>query len=306
MIHVANGTGGSNNVVDRKGIASYLLITFIATYAIEFLLIAAGLRFVNGGAGTFLEMVIFAVMWIPAVATVITVKFVTKEGFALTRLRFDRFASYLLWALLVPVGFAVIYGLVWLLGIRAPDWTLRGFLSLFPGGAKSAKLPLPPGLMIAMIFVGTTVVSPFVNSLWAFGEELGWRGYLLPKLMPLGKARAYLLLGVIWGLWHLPLLLVGFGFAGRDRVLSILLFIAFTTAFGSILNEISLRNKSTFIAAWLHGLFNSQRFGVWAILFAGGNALVSGPFGVVALLTWAAVAAVVLCVRRRRVNAEPG
>lgn len=43
-----------------------------------------------------------------------------------------------------------------------------------------------------------------VTLLMVFGEEYGWRGYLVPKLLPLGEVRASLIVGVIWGVWHFP------------------------------------------------------------------------------------------------------
>jgi membrane protease YdiL (CAAX protease family) len=74
-------------------------------------------------------------------------------------------------------------------------------------------------------------MGPAVNGLFAFGEELGWRGYLLPKLMPLGKWKAYVLVGIIWGLWHGPLVLAGFNYPAFP-VLGVLGMIGMTTTFG--------------------------------------------------------------------------
>ena len=48
-----------------------------------------------------------------------------------------------------------------------------------------------------------------VNGLFAFGEEYGWRGVLADELRPLGLARASLLTGVLWGLWHAPIIILG-------------------------------------------------------------------------------------------------
>jgi hypothetical protein len=64
------------------------------------------------------------------------------------------------------------------------------------------------------------------------------------------------------------------------------LFAIFTTALGIIVNELSLRHRSSILAAWMHGLFNSQRFGVWALLFAGANPVLGGSFGVIGIVIW--------------------
>jgi membrane protease YdiL (CAAX protease family) len=62
----------------------------------------------------------------------------------------------------------------------------------------------------AVLFVGGAVTLPL-----AIGEEYGWRGYLLPRLLPLGEARATLVLALIWGSWHLPILLIGLNYPGQ-------------------------------------------------------------------------------------------
>jgi membrane protease YdiL (CAAX protease family) len=52
------------------------------------------------------------------------------------------------------------------------------------------------------------LVGAFINVIPAIGEELGWRGWLLPKRMPLGTVPALVLSGIIWGIWHAPLVLL--------------------------------------------------------------------------------------------------
>jgi membrane protease YdiL (CAAX protease family) len=121
-------------------------------------------------------------------------------------------AALLIAALVVPAAFALIYGLTWLLGLSQPDWQMHALRSLLTGaGADSSTLP-QPALFWPILFLVSSLVAPFINSLFGLGEEIGWRGFLLPRLLPLGKPRAYLLLGVIWGIWHAPLIVVGFNY----------------------------------------------------------------------------------------------
>jgi membrane protease YdiL (CAAX protease family) len=220
---------------------------------------------------------------------VLTIKLVTHEGFRGAGLRFGSWRPFAGAALMVPACFLVIYLLTWRLGLGRPDWNFSDFLNQI---AKQSKGEMPaapsPFLVWPAIFFTTLVVAPFFNGLFGFGEELGWRGYLLPKLMPLGKPRAYALLGLIWGLWHLPLVLVGFTYPGHP-LLGALMFIGLTTAFGIYLNELTLRHRSSILAGWAHGVFNSQKLGAWALLFPGVNPLLGGYAGLPGIGVWLAL-----------------
>jgi hypothetical protein len=141
-----------------------------------------------------------------------------------------------------------------------------------------------PTLLLVALFLSSLMIGPFVNSILGMGEEWGWRGYLLPRLMPLGKWKAYLLLGVIWGLWHAPLIVIGFNYPGYP-ILGIFLMILFTTAIGIYINELTLHYKSAILAGWIHGVFNSQGYGIWRLLlFANTDPTLGGVTGIVGIL----------------------
>lgn len=268
-------------MVDRKGITLYLAITFVVTYAIEGALIASGFR-LTGTPALYGQLAIAGVMWVPTVATILTVKFVTREGFEITNFRIGSWRPYLKTALVIPAAFAVIYGLTWLLGLGHPDWRLADFRQLMAStGADVSAMPAPSTLLPLLFFV-SLIVGPTINGVFGFGEEFGWRGYLLPKLMPLGKIRAYLLVGVIWGLWHAPLILVGFNYPGYP-ILGVIWMAGMTTALGVYINELSLRHRSSILAGWMHGAFNGQAYGIWRILFPDVNPLLGGMTGLVGI-----------------------
>ena len=271
--------------LDPKGIFSFLSITFVVTYAIEGGLILSGFRMTQMPAG-YGQLIVAAVMWVPALATVLTIKFVTREGFAIVNFRFGSWKPYLTSGLLVPICFVFIYGLTWLLGLGQPDWELEQFLATIRSAAGTDLPPMPsPALVLPVLFVVTLVIAPFINGLFGFGEELGWRGYLLPKLMVLGKLKAYLLLGIVWGLWHLPLILIGFTYPGQP-ILGTLALIALTITFGIYLNELALNHRSSILAGWVHGVFNSQKLGIWALVFPITNPLLGGFAGIVGIMVW--------------------
>jgi hypothetical protein len=274
-------------MIDRKGILSFLGITFAITYAIEGALILSGFR-IERIPAAYGQLVVMVAMWTPTAATALTVKFVTHESFAITNLRFGSWKPYLASGLIIPLCFAVIYGLSWLMGLGQPDWELQQFKAMFvAAGAEFPPMP-SPAVIWPTLFGATLVAGPLVNGLVALGEEIGWRGYLLPKLMPLGKLKAYVLMGVIWALWHLPLLLIGFVYPGQP-LWGTLAFMALLVAFGIYINELSLRHRSSILAGWMHGVFNSQKLGVWPLLFPTLNPLIGGYAGIVGIAVWLAL-----------------
>jgi len=274
-------------MLDRKGILSFLLITFAITYGVEIPLALTGVRF-DPGTQTIAQVVVAALMWAPALATFLTMRLVTREKRDLLNLRFGSLKPYLTAAWLLPLLFIVIYALTWLLGLDSPDWQLVAFRHMVTraaGPGSLSDMPSPWVIWPALYFT-SLVTAPILNTLFALGEEIGWRGYLLPKLMPLGKPRAYLLLGVIWSAWHWPLIVIGFDYGNSNFFLSILLFTGLTTGFGMYLNELTLRHKSSVLAGFGHSVFNSQRLGIWGLLFPAANPLLGGCTGLIGVLTW--------------------
>jgi membrane protease YdiL (CAAX protease family) len=106
--------------------------------------------------------------------------------------------------------------------------------------------------MFFSTLISSLILSFFV--LWPnyFGEEYGWRAYLQDRLFPLlGGYKGVLLLGVIWGLWHAPLILIGAIYPGQP-LLGIVLMILNTIVMGIILSYAVLKTGSIWIAVILH------------------------------------------------------
>jgi hypothetical protein len=295
-------------MIDRKGILWFLLVTFGITFVYEGALVFSGLNMTLAGpfaaepTAPYLPLLIGMAMWIPAISTVIVVRFITKEGFAITNIRIGPIRPYVVSALTVPACFAVIYGLTWLAGLAQPDWKFEQFRSSLEGmGADTSSMP-PVYILAPAIFISSLILGPFVNGIFGFGEELGWRGYLLPKLIVLGKPKAYLILGVIWGLWHAPLILAGFNYPGYP-FLGVLAMCGMTTAVGIYINEMTLHNRSSILAGWIHGAFNGQAYGVWRILFPDANPLLGGFTGLVGIVVWGVVGCWI--ARRHKRTAGP-
>jgi uncharacterized protein len=135
-------------------------------------------------------------MYAPALAAVLMRLFISKEGLrrALGPLPSLRIA---LGAVLIPMALILILVVI----VAATNI----------GDATPGK---PLGALLAIL----TFVGVPVGTALAFGEEFGWRGYLLPRLLPLGEVKAAIIVGLIWGPWHLPVLIVGLNYPGEPII----------------------------------------------------------------------------------------
>jgi membrane protease YdiL (CAAX protease family) len=135
-------------------------------------------------------------------------------------------------------------------------------------------------------------------TLFTFGEEYGWRGYLLPRLLPLGEIRASVLLGVIWGVWHLPLLLAGLNYPGVNVWLAIIIFTFVTVALSFTYTWFYVASSgSVLVAAVFHASTNQFSDTFWVPpLLSGANPF--APSLVSAVLIMALVVVVYGLFRR--------
>jgi CAAX protease family protein len=144
------------------------------------------------------------------------------------------------------------------------------------------------------------VVGAPVSALLAFGEEYGWRGYLLPRLLPLGEVRASLVVALIWAPWHLPVLLVGLNFPGKNPLAVLGMMTAGVLALSLLFTRFFVAAGGAVVTvALLHGSLNafSDRLGDPAHL--AGDPFVVSVGGVVGILVTLAAVGVAYGVRRR-------
>jgi membrane protease YdiL (CAAX protease family) len=103
--------------------------------------------------------------------------------------------------------------------------------------------------------VGLLLFGSVISFGAAFGEEYGWRGYLQSELFKLGRVRGVLLLGVIWGVWHWPIVLMGHTYPGHPLI-GMLLYLLNCICLSIVLGYAVLRSGSVLLAAFLHSLNN--------------------------------------------------
>lgn len=174
-----------------------------------------------------------------------------------------------------------------------------GFVRLdpsFSGFAHELEKALPPGTplppigIVVAAQVAAIPLGALFNSILAFGEELGWRGWLVPALRPMGTWPALLLSGAVWGVWHSPVILLGYNF-GRTDVTGVLFMIGGCIAWGVLLGWLRLRSASIWPAVLAHGALNAAAGLIVLVAAAQPDLALAGPLGVAA---WIVVAVVVL------------
>jgi len=268
---------------NRKALASFIIITF----AISWPLFLAPLLFQNTDP-TIASLVTTGLwalaMWGPGVAAIVTTLLVEKKPFR--SLNMNRLGSkrYYLWAWFLPTALTVLGGLFTLaFGIAKLDLSLTTIRDALPATTGN----ISPSLIVAIQVAFAILLAPFINVLFALGEELGWRGFLLPHLMDLGQWKAILLSGVVWGIWHAPAIAQGLNYPGYP-VAGILMMIVFCVLLGTVFAWLYLNTQSPWAPALAHGAVNAVA-GLPVLFFQPGFNIAFGGT-LAAAASWPAIA----------------
>lgn len=257
--------------LDVRSVAIFIALAFGLAW-----LFALPLWMGDGLASPWFPAVAVAVMTTPTIAALLVVFFVERpahkaQALGLLPLRpFRRllgyaflgiFTSIVLILVALPVGA--------FLGVYPADFVnFSAFQQvlderLAAAGATESAVSVAG---IIAIQLATLPLAAFINLLPALGEELGWRGWLLLKLMPLGTIPAILISGVIWGLWHAPMILLGYNYPDVPGWLSLSGMVGTCVVFGAIFSWLRIRSRSVWPAALAHAAFNGA--GGTFLLFA--------------------------------------
>ncbi|UYO98005.1 CPBP family intramembrane metalloprotease [Microbacterium sp. M28] len=167
-------------------------------------------------------------------------------------------------------------------------------------------VPVPPtGVVIASQLIAIPFAAATINAVMAFGEELGWRGFLVPALRQYGTWPALLMSGVVWGAWHAPVILLGYNF-GRTDLTGVLIMVGGCVAWGILLGWLRLRSASVWPAVFAHGAINAAG-GTLLLLTAAGadvDLALAGPLGVAGWVACAIVIAVLTATGQFRNQPE--
>lgn len=143
-----------------------------------------------------------------------------------------------------------------------------------------------------MLFIGITLISGLftgatINALLAFGEESGWRGYLLSQFKGQHFTKSALIIGAIWGVWHSPLILLGHNYP-EHPVAGVFMMVLFCMAFAPLIQYFRVKSGSVIVAAIMHGTFNAVA-GLSILLINNFNDLICGSTGLAGILSLLAI-----------------
>lgn len=116
----------------------------------------------------------------------------------------------------------------------------------------------PSELGALLLGFATIFLAPLFAFPRLFGEEYGWRIYLQDRLAKqYSRFKTVLLIGLVWGFWHIPLIILQEPYS-NNLVLGIIVYTIGTILFSILIGLATFKTKSVWIAAYLHGVINVQ------------------------------------------------
>ena len=230
----------------RKQVGTYLLLVFAISSIFYFLIIKSGHLGAAGGS------YVFGIMWSPALAAVLTKK-IHGQNLSTLGWKWGN-PRYQLWSYLIPLIYAAVaYISVW-------TFHLGGFYNhdfIARVGASFGLGPLPNWFAMALYFVFCSTTGVIRSCASALGEEIGWRGLLVPQLArTFSYTTTALASGCVWALWHFPLLIFADYNSGTPTWYALSCFAVMVISISFVFAWMRLKSGSLWTAALLHGSHN--------------------------------------------------
>ena len=289
---------------DGAKTGKYLLWTFLPAYLLQ---AGTALLFKSGNrAGG--QLVMTGMMFVPSLGVLLSGGSLKGLGWRVQARKNIRaiLAAWFAPALLTAAG-AALYFLVF-----PGQFDLSGSGLLSEMGKEAAEQLQAQGISysqyVLLAALGALTYAPLLNTFAALGEEIGWRGFLYPRLKErYGRKTGLKLGGILWGIWHWPLIwLIGYEYgteyAGFPAA-GMLLFCVFTAACGILCDRLYEKSGSIWVPALFHGALNAAATLPMAVLMSGtgaGRLLGPAPNGLIAGLPLAATAALLLMKEKER------
>lgn len=280
-------------MTNPKGVVAYLILAFgIAWAAWELPIRLLGIA----PTAPIFQLYALPGAFAPAIAALL-VRLFGGEGFKDARFRLPLPSKwpYFLFALLLP--FAILAAVVVeaeQLGIAHADFSMSAFArALAAKGAVGLSQTTLTAIVCAQVLINAIIFTPV---LW--GEEFGWRGYLQPRLFPGKPIVAAVATGVIWAVWHFPLIFRGYDY-GDQAVLGSVVFVGFCILVSFVFAWLVERTGSIWSSSLAHSATNVIGGGLSVMLLgAAKQPAVASYGGLLALPAFLAVCLVLMALGR--------
>jgi membrane protease YdiL (CAAX protease family) len=225
-----------------------------------------------------------AYMFVPFISVIIVKKIYKECVFSglLVSFKINRW-FFIAWSIFPIIVFCTLGISILFPGITYnPEMT--GFLSRFEGAMPPESIAefknrinsLPINFVWIALLQGL-IAGATVNAIAGFGEEIGWRGFLLREFKEMYFLKSSVIIGFIWGIWHAPLILMGHNYPQHPKI-GVLMMIVWCILLTPIFQFITIKSKSIITAAIAHGTLNAVA-GITIMTITGGNDLTAGITG---------------------------
>lgn len=227
---------------DKKQLLTFIVL--LALLSIIFYLI----HFINPSKK--IGFIGLGIMWAPGVAAIVT-RLIFQKNLRQLGWSWNKWHYHIISYILPFFLGLIIYSVVWLTGLGefSPEQ--------FTTNLNRKLLGLENPLSFSLSFLIMSTMWMLIGCIYALGEEIGWRGFLVPELSKLtGYFNTSLIIGLLWAVWHIPgILFMGYN-SGTQSWYSILFFTIMITSMSFIMTWLRLKSGSLWTAVILHGSHN--------------------------------------------------
>ena len=258
---------------NSKPIALFLSITLALSAIFYFLIIYSGT--LRGGNG----MYVTGLMWSPGIAALITM-WILKRNLSELGWKWGK-SKYQIGSYVIPILYTLAaYLIIWIVG-----WGSFYNKGLVGSLTQSFGLgSIGDGFTIALYVILIGIFGTIQSAVTALGEEIGWRGFLVPELYKTqGFTKTSLITGLIWGVWHSPILLFADYNSGTPVWYAMTCFMVLVVSISFIYTWFRIRSGSLWTAVILHATHNMFIQGIFTPLTTntGNTAYYMDEFGIV-------------------------
>jgi len=262
-----------------KKAVQYIVLTCAVSWAAAGIAISLGLRAAQG-----LPYTIFAAayMLLPACCAIILQAVHKEKLFSNLNVSFKLNRWFIVAGAAPFVYSFAALGITLLFPNVSFTMTYEGLLSRVPPEqvelVKEQLSKFPPVIFLLIQVVNAVIAGYTINAVFGFGEELGWRGYLLKALQDKKFMTVSLIIGTVWGLWHFPLILIGHNYPQHPAA-GVGMMVVFCVLLTPMMIYTVIKARSVIAAAVFHGV-NNAICGITVLYTVGGNDLTNGATGI--------------------------